>query len=262
VWVWTAPAVPAAAIPQTDLRITSEDIHFSSDNPSPGQDVTLFAQIHYWASDSALIASNIPVNVYVKSADGTRTLIGQTIIPSLSVLGPDYGTRYVYATWRNATTGIYVVEVAIDQGYPEAVTSNNAATRALIVGTPQTSFGAISGHVTDAWGAVVGATVDVLDGNGATLASTLTDSSGGYLVDQVPPSGYNVRLHDPSGETCASNPQSTTVTSAAIAKVDFTLAAPTATVPVPALSPPFLFLAALSFVGVGWARSRSRLHRG
>ena len=231
VWVWSAPSVPPAAIPQSDLRVVSEDIHFSSDNPSPNQDVTIFAQIHYWASDSTLVATNIPVNFYVISEGGTKTVIGQTTIPSLSILGPEYGARYVYATWRNATQGIHIVEVELDPSFHETVTTNNAATRALIVGTPQTNLGAIAGHVTDAWGAVTGAVVVVLDGNGAVLASTLTDATGSYVVNQVPAGGYQVRLQPPAGETPAANPQPAAVTAASLSKVDFAL---TATAPVPA----------------------------
>jgi len=63
--------------------------------------VTVIGQIHYWASSSTLVATDVPINFYVTPAGGTKTRIGQTTMPSLSTVGPDNGTGYVYATWRD-----------------------------------------------------------------------------------------------------------------------------------------------------------------
>ena len=80
--------------------------------------------------------------------------IGQTVIPRLSVGSPDFGSRYVYATWKNQGDGIYLIEFEIDPSYAEANRLNNAATRAIIVGPITSQQGAISGQVTSPWGAL------------------------------------------------------------------------------------------------------------
>ncbi|MGB8298061.1 MAG: carboxypeptidase regulatory-like domain-containing protein, partial [Polyangia bacterium] len=228
-WSWNGgqPSVPAATVPQSDLRVVSADIAFSKNNPAENEEITIAAQIHFWSSDPTSVATDVPINIYATPAGSTsKVWIGKTTIASLSVGSPDYGSRIVYATWRNQGAGIYIVEVDIDpsQTYTDQVTSNNAATRAIVVGTLHTDMGAITGHVTDPFGAVSGAEVDVLDGTGATFASTLTDTTGAYLINQVLAGSYQVRLLPPTGKAPTLNPQTATVTVGAIAEVDFALA--------------------------------------
>jgi hypothetical protein len=62
-WIWTTP--PQDPIPGSDLRVFSEDIHFSQDHPAANDEITLFAAIHYWATSTSLIAQNVPVSIYV-----------------------------------------------------------------------------------------------------------------------------------------------------------------------------------------------------
>ncbi len=84
------------------------------------------------------------------------------------------------------------------------------------------TVGTITGHVTDPFGGVTSVEVDLLDGNGT---STHTDTTGTYLISQVPAGSYQVRVQPPAGEEPVLNPQTVTVTSGAIAQVDFTLTA-------------------------------------
>ena len=137
-WVWDTRLDPPASIPQSDVRVFSEGIHFSNDNPTPGQEITLFAQFQYWASDTSVVAQNVPVNTYIVDSSGQKTRIGQTVLDSLSLATTDTGGRYVFSTWKPATAGAYLVELEIDPSYVEAVTSNNAATRAICAGVCST----------------------------------------------------------------------------------------------------------------------------
>ena len=254
-WTWSwdpgQPSVPPVLVPQSDLRVVSGDIAFSKSNTAANEEITIAAQIHFWSSDPNGNATNVPIDIYVTPAGSTsKVWIGGTTITSLSVGSPDYGSRVVYATWKNQGVGFYIVEVDIDPSstYTDQVTSNNAATRAIIAGTPTTNMGAITGHVIDPFGGVANAEVDVLDGTGATFASTRADSTGSYFIDQVPAGNYQVRIQPPANETPALNPQQATVTANAIAEVDFVLT--TTPSPVPALPLPFL---ALAFLLVGLA---------
>jgi len=98
-WTWTwrtmPPSPPPAGVPSADVYFYSQDIHFNPDPPGTSQDITLSIQIHYWASDSTKLATNVPINFYVTPAGGTKARIGQTIIPSISIAGPDSGSRFV-----------------------------------------------------------------------------------------------------------------------------------------------------------------------
>ncbi len=134
-WIWDTLLVPPASVPQSDARVFSEGIHFSNDNPTPGQEITIFAQAQYWASDTSVVAHNVPVNTYIVDSSGQKTKIGQTILDSLSLATTDAGGRYVFSTWKPTLSGAYLVEVEIDPSYVEVVTSNNAATRTIYAGT-------------------------------------------------------------------------------------------------------------------------------
>ena len=108
--------------------------------------------------------------------------IGETIIDSLSVGPPDFGSRYVYTNWRNLNEGIYIVEVEIDPSYVESNMLNNAATRAIIVGDLES--GAIAGQVTDPWGGVANIVIELYDSSGTTLLHTRNTTVPGtrYLI--------------------------------------------------------------------------------
>jgi len=233
--------------------VASGDIAFSNSNPAANEEITVAAQIHFWSSDPNGVATNVPIDIYATPAGSTsKVWIGRTTIASLSVASPDYGSRVVYATWKNQGAGIYIVEVDIDTSTTDTdqVTSNNAATRAIVVGTPQASMGAITGHVTGPFGGVAGVEVDVLDGTGDTFASTMTDNTGAYLFAQVPAGAWQVHVRTAAGYVCDADTKSATVSAGALSTVDFSLAL--MATPVPALPVPFVVLAALGLVAAGW----------
>jgi hypothetical protein len=201
----------------------------------------LFAEIQYWASSTALVAQNVSVNLYVTHVTDPATpkvKIGQTVIASLSVGSPDFGSRYVYATWKNQGQGIYIVEVEIDPSYVEAYMLNNAATRAIIVGQVQSGLGVISGQVTDPLGGIRNVMIHVLDTNGKDY-SAVTDQTGSYLVKDVPLGTLQVHIDIPTGYLVVPpDTETTTVTvsNQAVSTVDFHLAKSADTTP-PVITP-------------------------
>ncbi len=234
-WNWTV--LPTEPIPDSDLRVFSENIHFSKNNPTANEEITIFAEIGYWATSTALVAQNVPVNLYVTYPGSPKMKIGQTVIDSLSVGSPDFGSRYVYATWKNNQgQGIYIVEVEIDPSYAEANLLNNAATRAIIVGQLASGLGVVSGQVTNALNGVGGVTIHVLDANGAEIASTLTDQTGFYLVKDVPLGGVQVHIDPPSGYQPDAATKTVTISAASVGTVDFLLTKQPDTTP-PVITP-------------------------
>jgi len=226
VWQWTPPPnYQGPPIPQSDLSVYSEDIYFSNDNPAGGEAITVFAEIHYWAQNTTLVAQNVPVNFYVTSPGSPKMKIGRELISSLSVGAPDYGSHYVYATWMNQGVGIYIMEVEIDPSYVEQYMLNNAATRAIIVGQLQTHQGAISGQVTGAFASLSGVTINLFNVSGGLLGSTLTDSTGSYLFQNVPVGQQQVQIVTPSGYQADAVKKTATVTDSTVTVVDFYLTA-------------------------------------
>lgn len=218
-WVWDQLLVPPASIPQSDLSVYSQDIYFSKDNPGSNEEITIVAQVHYWASSSTLVARNVPVSFYVTYPGSPPVKVGQTVINSLAVTGPDFGSRYVYANWRNQSTGIYIVEVQIDPSYIEQNVLNNAATRAIIVGQALPGQqGAVSGHVTSPFGGVANVPVSVGD-----LGSTMTDQTGFYLMQNVPVGQIPVSIVTPAGYAADYQSRNTAVSNQAVSVVDFHL---------------------------------------
>ena len=196
-WTWTWIVRPVnEPSPQSDVRVYSENIHFTKTNPEPHEEITVFAEILYWATSSDLTANNVPVNFYVTYPGEDKINIGSTLISSISVGAPDFGSRYVYTTWKNHKGGIYIVEVEIDPSYKEENMLNNAATRAIIVG--QLSVGAISGQVTDAWGGISDVTIELYS-NGDFISDTLTDDTGLYFFPDLQPDEYQVHISTPDG---------------------------------------------------------------
>jgi hypothetical protein len=57
-----------------------------------------------------------------------------------------------------------------------------------------TNFGAIKGNVTKSGSPILGAAVFARDSAGNTVAGTVTDTSGNYLIAVLPPGNYQVRV--------------------------------------------------------------------
>jgi hypothetical protein len=224
-WTWTTPPNANEPIPpQTDMRVYSENIRFSKSHPAANEEITVFSEIRYWATSTDLLALEVPVTIYVTDPGTPRIKIGSTTIDKMSVGSPDFGSRYVYATWKNRADGIYLIEVEIDPNYVEENKLNNAATRAIIVGQLQSQQGAISGQVTDSWGnGITNAILHVSDATGISLASTNTDPAGFYLVDNVPLGNAQVRIETPNGYQPDAVTKSTLVEDASVSSVSFLL---------------------------------------
>lgn len=228
-WTWTNPPANEPAF-QSDVRVFSENIHFSNNHPDPNEEITIFSEIQYWATSTNSIAQNVPVNFYVTYPGTPRVEIGQTLIPSLSVGAPDFGSRYVYTTWKNSGDGIYLVETEIDPSYVEANRLNNAATRAIIVGEVQSQHGVIAGQVTDPLGGFGNVILRVIDtASGAEIGNAITDSTGFYLVENIPVGEMEVRIEPPTGYQPDAETKTATVADQAVSTVDFSLSRQTAT---------------------------------
>ena len=245
-WVWTQQ--PSVTPPASDLYVYSQNIFFSNDNPALNQEITIAAQIQYWASDSSIVATNVPIDVYeVNPTLTTKVLIGQTIIPSLSVASPDFGSRVVYATWMNPRAGFYIIEVDIGPTAADTDMSNNAATRAVIVGS--STDGAITGHVTGPWGGVANLEVDVNCASGSLRGFAFTDANGFYTMQPLPAGTWQVSVRPPSGFVPDATVKSVTLPQGTVSTVNFTIAAQSA---VPAPIPRFaLWLLAGVFATIG-----------
>ncbi|MCP4119753.1 MAG: hypothetical protein GY737_31010 [Desulfobacteraceae bacterium] len=223
-WNWTNPPANAPVL-ATDLFVFSENIHFSNYNPEPDDEISIFAKINYWANNTDMVAQAVPINFYVTYPGTPKLKIGETLINEISVGSPDFGSRYVFASWKNHTQGLHIVEVEIDPEYAEENKMNNAATRALMVGQLQQHHGAIAGQVTDPWGGVKDITIELYDSDGTTfLENKLTDSTGYYLFENVPIDNYIVRIIKPDGYQVDGETKPAEVTDQTVTEVNFYLA--------------------------------------
>jgi hypothetical protein len=235
--LWKPPGgvLPADYPPfdvQHDLSVFSEDIRFSKNNPAAREEITLFAEIHYWAPRAELVAEDVPVTFSVTKPGQAPIEVGATVIDSISVGGPDYGSRYVYASWEGADDGIYLVEVDVASGSvpttDEATLLNNAATRAIIVGELGAfAQGAISGQVTNPWGVVGDVPMSVVDQDDQLYGNALTDVTGFYLVSNLSVGDRIVEIEAPLGYQADAEAKLAEVVDRAVTQVDFFLTADT-----------------------------------
>jgi hypothetical protein len=114
--------------------LNSCDINFSNLNPALGEPITIDAIVHAGFANPKPI-SNIPVTFYSKHlpSNGDYIKIGQTqytgeILPG-GVSAP------VFVSWQNAAKGEYEIKASLEPGFSDAYNGDNAATRALLVGT-------------------------------------------------------------------------------------------------------------------------------
>ena len=71
----------------------SEDIAFSKDNPAFEEEITILANINYWASSTEYAAKDVAVNIYVTYPGLPKMKAGQTIIDSIAMGQPDFAGR-------------------------------------------------------------------------------------------------------------------------------------------------------------------------
>lgn len=220
-WVWTER--PPGA-PDSDVYVYSEDIHFSVNHPDPEQEITIFAEIHYWAQSTDLVAYNVPINIYATYPGEDKIKIGETLIDELTVGWPDGGSEYVFTTWKNHREGIYIIEVEVDPSYSEQNMLNNAATRAIIVGDLGHPWGAIEGQVREALGGVDDVIMDLYDADQMILIeSKVTDHGGYYLFTNLPAGTYQVHIRVPDGYVADAQTKPAEVMALSITTVNFFL---------------------------------------
>jgi len=220
-WVWTErpPGAPAS-----DVYVYSENIHFSVNHPDPGQEITIFAEIRYWAESTILPAQDVPINIYATFPGEARTKIGETVIDELTVGAPDFGSEYVFTTWKADWEGIYIIEVEVDPSYSEENMFNNAATRAIIVGDLGQPWGAIEGQVREALGGADGIVIDLYnDDHTILIEGTITNNCGYYLFTDLPAGTYQVHIRTPEGYAADTQTEPAEVVAQEITAVNFFL---------------------------------------
>ena len=109
------PGYPSAI---TDLWFWSENIFFLYDRPAVGEEVTVFAELQYWSDHTSVRAQNVPISIYATFPGSSPVRVGQVVVDAISVAAPDYGSRWVFGTWKVPAEGVYIIEFAIDDpGY-------------------------------------------------------------------------------------------------------------------------------------------------
>jgi predicted outer membrane repeat protein/parallel beta-helix repeat protein len=220
-WVWITPP---PNVPAADVYVYSEHIHFSITHPDIEQEITIFAEIHYWAQSTDLVAHNVPINIYATYPGEDKIKIGETLIDELTVGWPDFGAQYVFTTWEAHREGIYIIEVEVDPSYSEQNMLNNAATRAIIVGDLGHPWGAIEGQVREALGGVDGVIMDLYNADQTILLeSRVTDHGGYYLFANLPAGTYQVHIRVPDGYVADAPTKPAEVVAQSITTVNFFL---------------------------------------
>lgn len=115
------------------------------------------------------------------------------------------------------------MEVESDPSYVETYVLNNAATRAIIVGQAQGGLGAVAGQVAESFSGIANVTLHVLNASGVQIANTLTDSTGFYLVNNLPPGTVQIRMDTPSGYVPAIATKTGTMVAGSVTEIDFAL---------------------------------------
>lgn len=234
-WGWTWNIFPSVPVPQKDISVYSENIHFSNSNPALGEEMTIFTEFKYWASSTTLDAANVPINIYVIRPGSEKIKVGSTIINKLSISAPENGSRFVYVDWKNDLDGVYIVEAEVDPSYAESNMKNNAATRAIIVGKYVINHGILSGQVTGHEGGMKDIGIELYDDYGM-LRYTTTASNGFYLIDTLQAGIYTVKCVIPVGYASDTVSKSVEIIDQQVTTADFSLFIPEAP-PVPNIDP-------------------------
>ena len=234
-WEWTWDVPPSTPVPQQDISVYSENIHFSNSNPAQGEETTIFTEFNYWSTSTALDALNVPVNIYVTRPGSEKVKIGSAVIDKMSVSAPENGSRFVYVNWKNDQDGVYIVEAEVDPSYIESNMKNNAATRAIIVGEYAANQGILSGQVTGPEGGMKGVGIELYDDYGMLRYTTTTDN-GFYLIDALQVGTYTVKCVVPDGYASDTVSRTVEIVDQQVTTADFTLYVPEVP-PVPDIDP-------------------------
>jgi hypothetical protein len=234
-WGWTWDVPPSTPVPQQDISVYSENIHFSKNNPALCEEMAIFTEFNYWSTNSTLDALNVPVNIYVTRPGSKKVKIGSAIIDKLSVSAPEKGSRFVYVNWKNDQDGVHIVEAEVDPSYIESNMKNNAATRAIIVGEYAPNQGILSGQVIGPEGGMNNIRIELYDDYGMLRYTTTTDN-GFYLFDALQVGAYTVKCVIPAGYASDTVSRTIEIVDQKVTTADFLLHVPE-TLPKPDVDP-------------------------
>ena len=113
-----------------DVYLSSCDVNLGDLNPDLGEPITIGATV-YASSDNLVTMDNIPVTFYAQHGTGSQYKIGDTQYTDEIAPGE---SNSVAIAWTNAAEGIYIIEAALKPDFSDKYSSNNEATRALVVG--------------------------------------------------------------------------------------------------------------------------------
>jgi len=112
-----------------DFWVHSSDMTFSNPNPDIGETISIGASVHA-SSGNAEPRGNIPVTFYARHVAGANQ-IGETQFTDPIPPGADDSVSIV---WTNAAEGWYIIEVELGPDFSDRNSSNNQATRSILVG--------------------------------------------------------------------------------------------------------------------------------
>jgi PKD repeat protein/alpha-tubulin suppressor-like RCC1 family protein len=220
-WKWLVPPVNDTP-PVKDMRITSDNIHFSKLHPSINEPINITAEFDYWAVSTDSLAQNVPLSIRVTDPDGEKKTIFSTNIDQISMAAPDFGKKLVYAGWTGRADGIHIVEATIDSDYVEDNVQNNTSTRALIVGKIPNLTGVLAGHIQGEDGAINGVTVQATNSSGQSQ-NVQTNNNGFYVFGNMSQGHYTVSCSVPAGYSSDTSSRAVDVVDQQVTSADFSL---------------------------------------
>lgn len=217
-WVCSGGNCQSVSVPEQDVFVYSEHIAFSNDQPDPNDEITIRAEIQYFATRTDLPSGAVQVNFNVTSP-GSPT----TSLPSWDIDGIPAGrSRGAFINWKPLTDGIHIIEAAAVPIELNENTLNNAATRAIIVGQYTSGQGVISGQIRDSSSGVANVPIQVSDESGI-IGSTVTNDTGFYLIENVPVGDFQVQVIVPPGYLPNAEVKAANVADQSVSTVDFVL---------------------------------------
>lgn len=117
-----------------DVRVFSEDILFSDENPDLNEPITILAYVHYFGSEPVTDPIRVTFNDIFPDEGALRVIE----IDSTTISFPDAdssGPVAVAIPWTNPAEGAHLIQVVTDPPFEQATTANDEATRSIFVGS-------------------------------------------------------------------------------------------------------------------------------